>query len=194
MSEVDNFGELENGILQELESDDSELENSEPLEPMSEAIQKLQEHAKAIRKEAFAEGYQAAIRDMIREMNRFGANAQPLPSEPFDAKESAVKRERGSQTRKVKRAPHGQNRKFVFEMLRTVAPKGVTPMEVQTWIDENKGRRIAYASIRHALDQLEKLGNIRKSEDGSQWSTVIKLKPTISTTANGLSVSIEKET
>jgi hypothetical protein len=183
--EVDNHAELENEILPIDESDDNDMETSNSSEAMSDAIQKLQEHAEAIRKEAFAAGYQAAMRDMIREMNRFASNAQPLPSETFDVKEATVKRKGEVHHTKGRRNPPGYNRRLVLEMLRSVAPKAASAMEAQTWIDETKGKRIAYASIRHALDQLERLGSVTKSEDGNRWATASK--PKLATaTANGL--------
>jgi hypothetical protein len=121
---------------------------------MSEAMKLLEEAIKIARREAYAEGYAAAI----EAMREFVAKASS-PSDDISTARSAT-----AQTG-IRRAPSGEgdytpvergaNAMLVESALRTVSPRAIGPTEIQHIVARDAGKKIAYSSVRHALDQLK---------------------------------------
>jgi hypothetical protein len=115
------------------------------------ALTRLQDEIDAVRKEAFSEGYAAAMRS-IREFA-----SRPLPA--------AAARE-GSETTQAsaadnyqhlpdRRPPRGANAKLIEGVLQSIAPRAARPSEIRNALRHQRGVALAFTSIRHALGQLE---------------------------------------
>src|SRR5207253_3127184 len=154
------------------------------------AINQLQDQIEAVRREAFAAGYAAAMQS-IRELA-----ARPAPS----AQAAAAPRRRGRPARRAQatapaaqparqrrrrraatttRAPRtpraggrrpqrGTNARMVEEILQAAAPRPVRPAEIRKAL-QDKGVAMAFTSIRHALGQLESRNSAEQIADSKTW-------------------------
>jgi hypothetical protein len=120
------------------------------IEPMTKtALTRLQDEIDAVRREAFAEGYAAAMQ-AVRELA-----SQPPPAAAEDRRApddgSATEREppRGRRPRR------GTNARLIEAVLRSIAPRAVRPTEIRNVLRREQGVALAFTSIRHALGQLE---------------------------------------
>jgi hypothetical protein len=137
------------------------------------AVNQLQEQIEAIRREAFAQGYAAAmqaVRDLAAKPAPSGeaAGAAPRRSQRVArrapaATESRRGRPRAAAAPAVRRTgrpaagrpQRGTNARFVEEVLQSNAPRALRPAEIRSTIQRDKGVAMAFTSIRHALGQLE---------------------------------------
>jgi uncharacterized membrane protein YqiK len=134
---------------------------------MSEAMKLLEEAIEVARKEAFAEGYAAAI----QAMREFVAKASSPSGETRAAR--SVTGQTGS-----RRIPSGEgdyvpvergtNALLVESALQTVSPRAIGPTEIQHIVARDAGKKIAYSSVRHALDQL-KARDVAREASAKRW-------------------------
>jgi hypothetical protein len=154
------------------------------------AINQLQDQIEAVRHEAFAAGYAAAMQ-AIRELA-----ARPAPS--AQAAAAATPRRRGrrpgrpaqpaapaarpTRQRRARRAAattrtpraggrrpqRGTNARMVEEILQAAAPRPVRPAEIRKAL-QDKGVAMAFTSIRHALGQLESRNSAEQVADSKTW-------------------------
>ena len=160
------------------------------------ALNELQEQIEAVRREAFAAGYAAAMQS-IRELAskpapgaETGAGAAPqrgrrggraARSEPAARQRQPAQRPaRGAtkgaakgatRTRRAsgQRPQRGTNARLVEEVLQSNAPRALRPAEIRTAIQREKGVAMAFTSIRHALGQLEQRRVAEQVGDSKTW-------------------------
>jgi hypothetical protein len=153
------------------------------------ALTQLQQQIEAVRREAFAAGYAAAmqaIRELAtkpapgaetatapisrpRRARRARAAAQPRAERPAPAAASprrARKAARGSSSRRPQR---GSNANMIAEVLKSMAPRAVRPAEIRAALQRDKGVAMAFTSIRHALGQLEARQTAEQVGNSRTW-------------------------
>ena len=111
------------------------------------ALARLQQQIEAVRREAFADGYAAAMRQVRELASRSAdgrATAQPAPAASPSIPEGPPSR----------RGPRGANARLVEGVLRSIAPRAARPAEIRTLLRREQGAALAFTSIRHALHQL----------------------------------------
>jgi len=155
------------------------------------AINQLQDQIEAVRREAFAAGYAAAMQS-IRELA-----SRPAPSAQAAAAAAATPRRRGRPARRAqpaapaaqptrqrrrrraaaatrtpraggRRPQRGTNARMVEEILQAAAPRAVRPAEIRKAL-QDKGVAMAFTSIRHALGQLESRHSAEQIADSKTW-------------------------
>lgn len=151
------------------------------------ALNQLQEQVEAVRREAFAAGYAAAMQ-AIRELAAKPApsaeaaptrprgrprspepvapTAPPRPRQPRAAATPPPQRTRASI---AKRPQRGSNARLVQEVLQANAPRALRPAEIRSTIQRDKGVAMAFTSIRHALGQLEARHVVEQVADSKTW-------------------------
>jgi len=150
------------------------------------ALTQLQDQIEAIRREAFAAGYAAAmqsIRDFAAKPAPGGAPAATRPpGRPRSVVPTAAARPtRQRQPRATARAPRratrasagrpqrGTNARLVEEVLQSNAPRALRPAEIRRSLQRDKGVAMAFTSIRHALVQLEERHTAEQIADSKTW-------------------------
>jgi hypothetical protein len=149
------------------------------------AVNQLQEQIDKIRREAFAQGYAAAmqaVRDLatkpapgtaapgaVTGVRRRAPRPAPSPA-PVGRRgprAAAPTERRGRQA--VPRPQRGTNARYVEEVLQANAPRALRPAEIRSAIQRDKGVAIAFTSIRHALGQLEARQVAEQVADTRTW-------------------------
>ena len=150
------------------------------------ALTHLQEQIEAVRREAFAAGYAAAMQSVREFAARPASGSAPAAAAPrrrasdatppAAAAPSRQRRPRGAAKppRAARRSPvarpqRGTNARFVEEVLHSNAPRALRPAEIRSAIERDKGVAIAFTSIRHALGQLEGRRVAEQVADGKAW-------------------------
>jgi hypothetical protein len=115
------------------------------------ALKRLQDEIDAVRREAFAEGYAAAMQ-RVREFA-----SQPLASAPFSGAlpEPAAMVAPALEPSRSRRVRRGTNARLIASVLRSIAPRAARPTEIRNTLRREQGVALAFTSIRHALGQLE---------------------------------------
>jgi hypothetical protein len=159
------------------------------------AITELQQQIEAVRREAFAAGYAAAmqaIRELTsraapgagsdaatpRRRGRGRGRARARQAAPAAAaKPTRRRRARATATtaaaarprRAASRRPQrGTNARMIEEILKAAAPRAVRPAEIRKALQDN-GVAMAFTSIRHALGQLESRNTAEQVGDSKTW-------------------------
>ena len=152
------------------------------------ALTQLQDQIEAVRREAFAAGYAAAMQ-AVRDLAGKPA-AVPAPQ----AAAVSTRRRRGARTaqsasaatarprrrqaraatpragrRPVTRPQRGTNARLVEEVLQSNAPRALHPAEIRNALQRDKGVSMAFTSIRHALGQLEGRHAAEQVGDSRTW-------------------------
>ena len=151
------------------------------------ALTQLQEQLEAIRREAYAEGYAAAMQ-AIRDFAGRPAAAAPTPAPAQPARprtratRTAVARARAAARKPAPakeaapaasaRPQRGTNAKLVETVLRSIAPRAARPTEIRKAIQREQGIAIPFTSIRHALGQLEARHSIEQVANSKAWRFV----------------------
>jgi hypothetical protein len=152
------------------------------------AVNQLQEQIEAIRREAFAAGYTAAMQAIREVAAKPAPGAAPAPAAPRRQQRgvrqaAAVPARRGRprtataapaarRTGRAAAAPRpqrGTNARFVEEVLQSNAPRALRPAEIRSSIQRDKGVAMAFTSIRHALGQLEARHTAEQVADSKTW-------------------------
>jgi hypothetical protein len=157
------------------------------------AITELQQQIEAVRREAFAAGYTAAMQAIREPTSRAapeaGSRAAATPrrrgrgrgrararqAAPAAAKAPARRRRARATTAVAKprraasrRPQRGTNARMIEEILKAAAPRAVRPAEIRKALQDN-GVAMAFTSIRHALGQLESRNTAEQVGDSKTW-------------------------
>jgi hypothetical protein len=148
------------------------------------AISELQQQIEEVRREAFAAGYAAAMQT-VRELashpapgadtvataaprrRRAGRKAQataPNRRRPIRAIERAARPRRSA----AGRPQRGANAQRVEEILKASAPRALRAAEIRKSLQE-KGIKMSFTSVRHALSQLETRDAAEQVGDSRTW-------------------------
>jgi hypothetical protein len=130
------------------------------------AFQQLHEQLEEVRREAYAEGYAHALQELTEFLAR-KANARPNknPNPPIEILD-------GPAPANGKMKPRGENRRIVEGAFRELGPRSWTPTEIVNHLEQRKVK-IAYSSVRHAIDQLEQRHILRKvSDEANTWKLI----------------------
>ncbi|HEY1797663.1 MAG TPA: hypothetical protein VGG57_16240 [Stellaceae bacterium] len=156
------------------------------------ALTQLQDQIEAIRKEAYAEGYAAAMQVIQRAVaggatgvapprRRGGAEkpgaaaaAKPTaePAKPARTAKAPARRRtaKAAAPRAASSRPRrGNNAAMIEEILKEIAPRAARPAEIRTALQRDKGAAVAFTSIRHALGQLSAREVIEEVGDSKTW-------------------------
>ena len=158
------------------------------------ALTQLQDQIEAVRREAFAAGYEAAmqaIRDAAgraapgpagaaatprrgvavqpgrRPAGAAGGRRNPKPTRRR-APPSATRQRGRRRGATGSRPQRGTNARLVEEVLQAVRPPGAPDRDPHS-VQRDKGVAMAFTSIRHALGQLETRGAVEQSADSKTW-------------------------
>jgi len=141
------------------------------------AMTELQQQIEAVRREAFAAGYAAAM-EAIRELTSRAApgtrTAAATPSRRGRGRGRGRARARRATPAAAKPTPtrrrrtRGTNARMIGEILKAAAPRAVRPAEIRKALQDN-GVAMAFTSIRHALGQLEKSNAAEQVGDSKTW-------------------------
>lgn len=166
------------------------------------ALTQLQDQIEAIRREAYAAGYAAAMEVIQKAVagassagaatpRRRTAAAKPAASaapaapeamparvgRPARAASAPARRRRAAAAspRKVtsSRPRRGNNAAMIEEILRGIAPGAARPAEIRAALQREKGASVAFTSIRHALGQLAARQVVEEVGDSKTW----RIKP-----------------
>jgi hypothetical protein len=150
------------------------------------AVTQLQQQIEEVRREGFAAGYAAAMQVVEEVASRSaptdGASpAAPSRRGPRRAGQAAPTarpgRPRGTRPNGagmkirgsvVHRSERGTNALIIDEILKAMAPSAVRPAEIRKALQDN-GVTISFASIRHALGQLEAHNAAEQVGDSKAW-------------------------
>jgi hypothetical protein len=158
------------------------------------ALNQLQDQIEAIRREAYAAGYAAAmeaIRDfagrpaaaapaarrgrtpaVARRGRTPAAAAAPKPA-PQRGPQRGPRRRRAAAAKAPaaggRRPQRGTNARLIAEVLKAMPSGTARPAEIRTALQRDKGVQMAFTSIRHALGQLAARNEVAASADGKTW-------------------------
>ena len=154
------------------------------------ALTQLQDQIEAVRREAFAAGYAAAMQSIRELAARPAPGAEPVatrsPGRPRGRPRSAAPAQSAQPVRqrqprapartpqRTSRAPGarpqcGTNVRLVEEVLQSISPRAARPAEIRTALRRDKGVAMAFTSIRHALGQLEERHAAEQVADSKTW-------------------------
>ena len=144
------------------------------------ALTQLQDQIEAIRREAYDQGYAAAMQ-AVRDFAAGPAAAQkPTPvrraraaAKAAPAVKPAPRRRRGA-ARAASPAPAGRprrgtNARLIVEVLKAMPAGTGRPADIRRALQNDKGVSMAFTSIRHALGQLAMRNEVAASDDGKTW-------------------------
>jgi hypothetical protein len=121
----------------------------------------LLKHLERMRREAYADGYAAAMKAVIKFASQPAAPPAGSHPKPSNAKTIAGMT-----------APRGATVLAVEQILRSVAPRALSPIQV-IQLGEDDGR-LAETSVRRALDRLVERGVAEQVGDSKSWRYVSK--------------------
>jgi hypothetical protein len=163
----------------------------------------LQQQIEAVRREAFAAGYAAAM-EAVRELASRSApqaggtaaapdrrgpgrgrgrtkQPQPATAKPTRFRRTSTRartsrstrtagRPAATRTRRLagRRSQRGTNALLIEEILKSAAPNALRPAEIRRAL-QDKGVAIPFASIQHALGQLERRNAAEQVGDSTNW-------------------------
>jgi hypothetical protein len=145
------------------------------------AVSQLQEQIEAVRREAFAAGFEAAMQSVSQFASTQTPDVGPqsteparrrarqhirAPGSPRQPRDKANASRRGAATARPRR---GTNARLVEEVLQSNAPRALRPAEIRSTIQRERGVAIAFTSIRHALGQLESRRVAEQVADSNTW-------------------------
>ena len=146
------------------------------------AVSQLQEQIEAIRREAFAAGFEAAMQSVRQFASTQTPDAEPQSAEPprrrpvQRTRAAGSPRQPGSNSDAARRGAataakpqRGTNARLVEEVLRSNAPRALRPAEIRSAIQRERGLALAFTSIRHALGQLESRRVAEQVADSNTW-------------------------
>jgi hypothetical protein len=148
------------------------------------AVTQLQQQIDEVRREAFAAGYAAAMQAIREVASRSAPEAGSISAAPRRrdrARQAAsaappTGRRRARDTSGTARTPQpaarrpqrGTNARLIEEILQALAPRAVRPAEIRKAL-QDKGVTMAFASIGHALGQLEARNAAEQVGDSKTW-------------------------
>jgi hypothetical protein len=155
------------------------------------ALTQLQDQIEAVRREAFAAGYAAAMQSIRDVASQPAPGARPVatrapgrprpttpvrvpsaratpPGRQRQPRAAARMPQRAGRT-PAKRPRRGTNARLVEEVLQSNAPRALRPAEIRSALQRDKGMAMAFTSIRHALGQLEGRHTAEQVADSKTW-------------------------
>ena len=142
------------------------------------ALTQLQDQIEAIRREAYAAGYAAAMQ-AVREFSSrpaaggpsAAARAAKVPAAKAPARRGRPPAATAKTAARVsrRRPQRGTNARLISEVLRESGSEFVRPAAIRTALERDKSASMAFTSIRHALGQLQARGEVEQSADGKSW-------------------------
>jgi hypothetical protein len=147
------------------------------------ALIQLQDQIEAIRREAYATGYAAAmqaIRDFAGRPAAAGTGTKTAAATPRAraAKPAAVVAKPAVRGRRRvapkpassgRRPQRGTNARLIAEVLQAMPSGTARPAEIRSALERDKGVQMAFTSIRHALGQLATRREVEAIADGKSW-------------------------
>jgi hypothetical protein len=123
------------------------------------ALAQLQRQIEAVRREAYAEGYAAAMRRVHDFAARTPDGPNPVrtapPVTPLAQSGRSGRAPAATKDRpRMPRPPHGTNAQMVAGVLKSIAPRAARPSEIRHLLLCEQGVTLPFTSIRHALGQL----------------------------------------
>ena len=150
------------------------------------ATTELQQQIEEVRREAYAAGYAAAMQVIADGASRLAPKAGTTAAAPRRRGQGRVRQAapaarptRSKRTRAIGattttrpsangRAQRGTNALIIEEILKAMAPSPVRPAEIRKALQDN-GVAISFASIGHALRQLEARNAAEQVGDSKSW-------------------------
>jgi hypothetical protein len=152
------------------------------------ALNQLQDQIDAVRREAYAAGYAAAMQ-AVRELTATAAPGSDVAATATLRRQGTGRRgrppaattaepARQRQPRTAKTAPRaarsprlsrGNNAKMIEEILQAAGSRALRPAEIRAALQKDKGVSMAFTSIRHALGQLETRKAAEQVGDSKTW-------------------------
>jgi len=149
------------------------------------ALTQLQDQIEAVRREAFAAGYAAAMRSICDFAAKPAPGVAPVAARPHRRRSAASagpgRPGRQQQPHATTRSPRrvgrppgrrlqrGNNARLIAEVLQSNAPRALRPAEIRRTLQRDKGVAMAFTSIRHALGQLEERRTAEQVADSKTW-------------------------
>jgi hypothetical protein len=150
------------------------------------ALIQLQDQIEAIRREAYAAGYNAAMQAIRDFAGRPAAAAAAAPAakaaaatprraraaaKPAAAKPAVRGRRRAAAkpASGARRPQRGTNARLIAEVLQAMPSGTARPAEIRSALERDKGVQMAFTSIRHALGQLATRREVEAIADGKSW-------------------------
>ena len=142
------------------------------------AVTQLQDQIEAIRREAYAAGYAAAmqaIRDFAARPSAAAATPARRGRPAKAAVPAAPRRGRppaaAAKPRRAgrRRPQRGTNARLIAEVLKALPSGSGRPADIRAALTRDKGVTMAYTSIRHSLGQLQTRGEVSAAADGKTW-------------------------
>lgn len=144
------------------------------------AMTLLQEQIEAIRKEAYAAGYAAAMLAIRDFAARPSVAAPPVarrrgPARAAAPEKPAARRGRPPAAKPARAAPRrrrpqrGSNARLIAEVLQAMPANTARPAEIRKALQSDKGVAMAFTSIRHALGQMASRREVEALADGKTW-------------------------
>jgi hypothetical protein len=147
----------------------------------STAVTQLQQQIEEVRREGFAAGYAAAmqaVREVAsRSAQKAGSTAprrrrrvrQAVPAAQPVRRRVRATNDTGTSRRSAARRPQrGTNARLIGGILRASAPHAMRPAEIRRAL-QDKGVAMSFASIGHALGQLEARSAAERVGDSKTW-------------------------
>lgn len=140
------------------------------------ALSQLREQIEAVRREAFADGYAAAMRLVKDFASRPpetaippGSAPRPRPPRPLSRRRSARPITGAAAGKAEPRPRRGTNARLVEAVLQSIAPRAVRPSEIRDVLRQEQGIALAFTSIRHALGQLKARSAVEQIAANKTW-------------------------
>jgi hypothetical protein len=138
------------------------------------ALAQLQRQIEAVRREAYAEGYAAAmlrVHDFTAPPPDGSAALCPAPSVPALARSGRSGRAPAATNDRpqMPRPPHGTNARMVASVLQSIAPRAARPSEIRHILLCEQGVALAFTSIRYALRQLTARHAVERVAESKTW-------------------------
>jgi hypothetical protein len=149
------------------------------------ALNELQQQIEAVRRDAFAAGYAAAMASVrefaVRPFSDAKAGTasrggQPqitgregsTPSLPRRPRAAARTAQRTRQPA-AHRWERGASAHLVEEILQAKAPHALRPAEIRAALQRDKGIVLSFTSVANALHQLQARNSVEQADDGRSW-------------------------
>ena len=127
------------------------------------AVTQLQDQIETIRKEAFDEGYKAAMQ-AVRELA-----GRPAPGTNAPTKQPNRTVTKAAPARKQTRRVRGANAAVIAEVLKALPKSTGRAADIKKSL-QGKGKDLPFTSIRHALGQLQARGQATVAGDNRTWT------------------------
>jgi hypothetical protein len=146
------------------------------------AVTQLQQQIEEVRREGFAAGYAAAMQTIREAASRSApetGRTAAAPRRRRGTRQAAVppirrrrarvtSRTAGTRRSAARLAQRGTNARLIGEILQASAPHAMRAAEIRKAL-QDKGVAMAFASIRHALGQLEARNAAEQLGDSKTW-------------------------